>query len=98
MSTEDHSEEYLWIMVDTPEQKDQAETFFGLVDDDGTQFIPVCRKRGQCESLMSLLPTPEGAERSIEAIHREQLMTQAPAEGFAVFVVDAQGKVLERLS
>lgn len=97
MSDQTNSEDYYWIIVDDPKNIKLDETFLGLSDDTGHTFIPVTKERDSAVRLMARMPPPEDAERGVEAIHREQLFTQARAEGFTVYLVDGDGAVLEKL-
>ncbi len=98
MTDQVNTEDYLWIIVDKPQEATEEETFLGLADDQGVQFIPATREKADGEILMRMLPSQENTERSVEAIHRDQLLAQAKDQGFNVFVVDSQGKVLQRLT
>lgn len=97
MTNQINEEDYLWIIVDDPKKVSEEETFLGLSDDEGRQFIPVTRERAEGEVLMKMLPPPVEAVRTVEAIHREQLLTEAQEQNFSVYIVDSQGKVLEQL-
>ena len=97
MSDQTNSEDYYWIIVDDPKNIKLDETFLGLSDDTGHTFIPVTKERDSAVRLMARMPPPVDAERGVEAIHREQLFTQARAEGFTVYLVNGDGAVQEKL-
>ncbi|MEW5911714.1 MAG: hypothetical protein AB1814_04105 [Thermodesulfobacteriota bacterium] len=86
---------YVWVIV---ERRGAEESFLGLAHQDGGQFIPVTAEKDQALMLLGRLPAAQDAERSVEAMHRQQIAEQAQAEGFAVYLVDAQGKIIERLA
>ncbi|RJX35902.1 MAG: hypothetical protein C4525_02545 [Desulfarculus sp.] len=86
---------YVWVIV---ERRAAEENFLGLADQDGGQFIPVTAEKDQALILLGRLPADQGAQRSVEAVHKQQITDQAQAEGFAVYLVDAQGKVLQRIA
>jgi hypothetical protein len=84
---------YVWVIT---EQIGGNETFVGLTDPDGAAFLPVCDTREDALMLLGKLPKGEG-ERQAEAIHREGLLNEARTEGFAVYLVDPDGLLKERL-
>jgi len=85
--------DYVWVIT---EVKDGEETFVGLSDPQGAQFLPVCESKEDALMLVGRLPKGEG-KRQAEAIHKEGLITEARNEGFAVYLVDPEGVVKERL-
>lgn len=88
-------ENYLWIIV---EKAGGQETFLGLDNADGRNFIPAAPTREQALMLMVRLPAaPAGTVREVEAINQGLLHKQAQEQGFAVFVVDENGRVLREL-
>ena len=87
---------YVWVIV---ERTRNDENFLGMADEDGEGFIPVTAEKDQALILLGRLPETEGVfSRSVEAIHRSQLLGQAQDEGFSVYLVDEKGHVLEHLT
>ncbi len=90
------SKNYVWVIV---ELRGAAETFLGLEDAQGQTFVPVTVDKDSALMLLGKLPlASDGAQRQVEAIHRQRLGVIAAEQGFAVDLVDAQGRVLERLA
>lgn len=88
-------EDYLWVIV---EKSGGQESFLGLNSAEGQTFIPAAPSRDQGLMLMGRLPaTAAGATRELEAIHHNLLLKQATDQGFAVFVVDENGRILREL-
>jgi hypothetical protein len=85
--------DYVWVIT---EVKNGEETFVGLSDPDGAPFLPVCGSKEDALMLLGRLPKGEG-ERQAEAIHKQGLLTEAQNEGFAVYLIDPEGTVKERL-
>ena len=85
---------YYWVIV---EYTKPEESILGMEGADGRLFIPATRERAQGEVLLEKLPAGN-VERSVEAMHREQLLEHAAKQGYEVFLVDAQGKIIEALS
>jgi hypothetical protein len=86
-------EKYVWVIT---EEIGGNETFVGLSDPDGAPFLPVCETKEDALVLLGKLPKGEG-ERQAEAIHKEGLLNEARTEGFAVYLVDPEGVLKERL-
>lgn len=84
---------YVWVITET---KNGEETFVGLSDPEGAPFLPVCETKEDALMLLGRLPKGEG-ERQAEAIHKQGLMTEARNEGFAVYLIDPEGTVKQRL-
>ncbi len=94
MSDKVKKEDYLWIITET--RPDQEETLVGMSHPQGEAFIPATREKDQALILLGRLPAGRG-DRQVEAIHRVRLLDQAAEQGFVVYLVDEQGRVLERL-
>ena len=84
---------YVWVIT---EMKDGEETFVGLSDPEGAPFLPVCETKEDALMLLGRLPKGDG-QRQAEAIHKQGLLTEARNEGFAVYLVDPEGLLKERL-
>lgn len=88
--------QYVWVIV---ERTRNDENFLGLGGEDDEPFIPVTADKDQALMLLGRLPDAEGVfGRSVEAIHRAQLLGQAQDEGFSVYLVDEKGRILEHLT
>lgn len=88
-------EDYLWVVV---EKSGGQESFLGLNGADGRTFIPAAPSRDQGLMLLGRLPAAApGTMRELEAIHHNVLLKQAGEHGFAVFVVDENGRILREL-
>lgn len=85
---------YYWVIV---EYTKPEESILGMEGADGRPFIPATRDRSHGEALLAQLPAGQ-VERSVEAMHRQQLLEHAAKQGYEVFLVDAAGKVIEALS
>ena len=91
-----NGKDYVWVIV---EIRGQAESFLGLDDGHGQTLIPVTAEKDSALMLLGKLPLAgDGAQRQVEAIHRQRLGAIAAEQGFAVDLVDAQGRVLQRLA
>lgn len=96
MSTADKNQDFVWVIV---EIQGQEENFLGLNDtESGETFIPVTAEREEGLMLLGRLPgAVQGATRQVESIHQRRILEAAGAEGFAVYLVDQEGRFLKRL-
>ena len=95
MQNKADNKDYVWVIV---EVRGEAESFLGLDDGRGQTLVPVTSDKDSALMLLGKLPPAEGGvQRQVEAIHRQRLAATAAEQGFAVDLVDAQGRVLERL-
>ncbi|CAO0820296.1 conserved hypothetical protein [Desulfarculales bacterium] len=96
MNTKQKNDDYGWVIVESVGQEDN---FVGLNDtQSGETFIPVTAEREQGLVLLGRLPAgPQGSTRRVEAIHQAWLMETAGPKGFAIYLVDQNGRMLKRL-
>ena len=91
-----NNNDYVWVIV---ELRGAAESFLGLDDGQGRALVPVTADKDSALMLLGKLPVAaDGTQRQVEAIHRQRLGIIAAEQDFAVDLVDAQGRVLERLA
>jgi hypothetical protein len=86
--------DYFWVILN---YSGEAESFLGLENPQGQQFIPVTRDKEAAEELLSRLPHG-GGRHQVETIHRDNILAEAGKQGFSVQVVDGKGAVLESLT
>lgn len=94
MNNKVDEKDYAWVIT---EARDEDEIFLGLGNDKGEQFIPVTQSREEALVLLQKLPAGQGGKRQVEAVHKKQILLQATEQGFAVHLVDQNGKILEQL-
>ncbi len=87
-------EDYVWVVV---EKQGGQENFLGVGLPHGGQFIPATKTKEEGLMLLGKLPQAAGLVREVESIHKFRLVEEAKLQGFAVFVVDSQGQIIERL-
>ncbi|MCB2227527.1 MAG: hypothetical protein KQH53_12690 [Desulfarculaceae bacterium] len=94
MSDKTDESKYVWVI--TQRGKDY-ENFLGLEDEAGERFIPVTAEKDHALILMGRLPVDPDVQRTVEAMHREQIGEAARDDGFSLYLVDENGKILERI-
>lgn len=95
--SEANKEDYLYVITEVRGEEDAD--FLGLQGPDGNLFVPATKDKAEAETLLSRMPKPADAtaQRQVEAVHRAQILTEAQAQGFAVYMVNADGAILGRI-
>jgi hypothetical protein len=96
METQGKKEGYLWIITQSAE-KNEEDSFVGLEDEQGEQFIPATESKEEALVLMGRLPRDQGGKLQVEAIHQVRLLEEASKSGFSVFKVDQEGRLLGKV-
>lgn len=93
MEEKNNSGEWVYVFVCDPGPK---ETYFGLYNDEkDLNFIPVFRTREEANDCFLELPRKKGVKHECQAVHIEEISETAEKNGFAIAVVDADGKVVK---
>ena len=83
---------WVYVFVCDPEKD---ESFLGLYNaDKDIHFIPAFRSKDEANDCFLTLPRQKGKKYELQAIHIEELYTEAEKSGFDVALVDSDGKVL----
>ncbi len=71
------------------------ESFLGLYNKDkDVNFIPAFQTKEEANDCFLELPRQKGKKYELQAIHIEELHEMATKSGFAVALVDSDGKVI----
>jgi hypothetical protein len=90
-----NSDQWVWVMVQDPGGKEQ---FFGLHDSgDETSFIPVFLEKEVALQCFINLPRDPGKKYEAQAILYEDLVAQSSRSGFSLHLLDAEGRVIEKI-
>ena len=72
-----------------------AENFLGLHDQQkGVDFIPAFRTKEEANDCFLNLPREKGKKYELQAVHLEELYQDADKNGFAVALLDGDGKAV----
>jgi hypothetical protein len=86
---------WVWVVVQDPGKTEQ---FLGQqYGDSGEMFIPAFLEKEEAEKGLSLLTKEAGHTYEVQAIRYDDLKGRASEGGFAVFVLDAVGTILEKV-
>ena len=88
-------DKWVWVVVQDP---GGDEHFLGQHDEkDDISFIPAfADKEAAQQGLLSLIRAP-GHKYEVQAILREELVKDAAAGGFLIFLLNESGDILEKI-
>lgn len=96
MSLNLKKESWVWVFIQNP---DKNEEILGQQEEEtGVMFIPVFQAKEIAYQCMNLLAKKPGAKYEPQAIIYEDLVSYASENGFSLFVLDGEGKVLEKIT
>ena len=96
MSSYLKKESWVWVFIQNP---DKNEEILGQQDEEtGAMFIPVFQAKETAYQCMNFLAKKQGAKYEPQAIIYEDLAHYASENGFSLFVLDGEGKVLEKIN
>lgn len=89
---------WYYIIVQNPEA--DGEQFVGYTDKKtGVPFIPAFKTKETAQQCFLVMPKDiMNHKYEAQAIIREDLMTLAQKNGYAVFLMDDKGRILEKIS
>ena len=86
-------EGWLWVVVS---DKDKDGHYLGLYDEgQDMNFIPAFESKEAANDCFLQLPREKGKKYEVQAVHIEELTKDAEKSGFAVAIVDADGKIIK---
>lgn len=86
-------ETWVYVAVMDPGGNEQ---YVGLVDADETSFIPAFLTKDEAQTCLINMPREKNKKYEVQAILYEELALDAIENGFAVYLLDGQGKIMEK--
>ncbi|MFH1138043.1 MAG: hypothetical protein V1816_18385 [Pseudomonadota bacterium] len=87
---------WVWAIIET---EGREERLSALEDEErGLRFIPVFSAQEDGVVGLRKFPRRPGVHLEVEAMHLANVAREARAHGYDIFILDYEGKVLERLS
>lgn len=94
---EENTQNESWIFV-AVEDPGGNEKFMGLYDEKaGVSYIPAFREKEAALTCILNLPRREGKKYEVQAVMLDHLAEDARSNGFMIFMLDAQGRILEQI-
>ncbi|MCD6297174.1 MAG: hypothetical protein J7M30_08465 [Deltaproteobacteria bacterium] len=88
-------DQWVWVVIQNPGGNEQ---FLGQKDEDkGISFIPTFLEKEEAEQGLTLMAREAGRKYEVHAILFDDLSQRAAENGFALFLLNGKGKVLEKI-
>ena len=95
MSTVIEGNPWVWVVVLDPGKNEQ---FLGQHDqEDDISFIPVFLDKEEALQALNRLAREEGHRYEVQAIQFEELASSSAEHGFMLFILNAEGEILEKI-
>ncbi|MFW5908192.1 MAG: hypothetical protein ACOCR8_01015 [Desulfosalsimonas sp.] len=89
------NETWVYVAVEDP---GSHEKFMGLYDEKTRlSYIPAFKEKEAALACMLNLPRREGKKYEVHAIMLDHLAEDARNNGFLIFMLDAEGRILEQI-
>ena len=93
MTEKSKVEGWVYVFVCDPGKN---ESFLGLYNaEKDIHFIPAFRSKEEANDCFLTLPREKGRKYELQAVHIEELSLEAEKNGFAVAIVDQNGKIID---
>jgi hypothetical protein len=87
---------WVYVLVQNPGQDEQI---VGQIDEElRISFIPTFLEKDTAQEGMLSMPREKGSKYEIQAIIYEDLVRYAAGNEFLIFVLDGEGKILDRIA
>jgi hypothetical protein len=88
-------DQWVWVVVQDPGGKEQ---FLGQQDQqENISFIPAFHSKEEAQRCFMNMARQKGPKYEVQAILHEELLKDAAAGGFMIFLLNENGDVLEKI-
>jgi hypothetical protein len=96
MRKELKSDSWIWVVVQEPGVNEQ---FLGQFDEGNNEaFLPAFYHKEDAQQCLTKLQTKKGGKYEVQAIRYGELAKDAARNDFMIFMLGANGEILEKLS
>ena len=89
------TDQWVWVVVQDPGGKEQ---FFGQHDKlENISYIPVFRSKEEAQQCFMNMVHRKNCKYEVQAILFEELVKDAKASGFMIFLLNDSGDILEKI-
>jgi len=89
-------DQWVWVIVQDPEGN---EHFLGQTDkQDNVPFILTFLNKDDALDCLNILTLEKGHKYEVQAIMYEELKKEAVSNGFKIYILNASGQILDRIS
>ena len=86
---------WIWVVVQNPGPHEQ---FLGqLYEDQNVSFIPAFFEKEDAQQCLIHMTTSKGVKYEVQAIFFEELAEDAIQHDFMIFMLNADGEILEKI-
>lgn len=86
---------WLWVIVMDPDSEPQ---YLGQQDEDTSEaYVPAFLNKEDAQQGLVNLSIEKGKKIEVQAVLHDQLTSDAASHNFEIFVLSAQGAILERI-
>lgn len=86
---------WIWVVIQNPGPNEQ---FLGQhYEDENLSFIPAFYEKEDAQQCLVHMTTQKGDKYEIQAIFFKELAESAGRNGFMIFLLNADGEVLEKI-
>lgn len=90
------NDSWLWVIVMDPDSEPQ---YLGQQDEDtAVSYVPAFLKKEDAQRGVSNLSIKKGKKTEVQAVMLEQLTGDAARNDFEIFILSAEGAILERMA
>ena len=94
--TDKLTDTWIWVIVQDPSENEQ---FLGQHDDEkDVSFIPAFHEKDIAQQAVGNLITEKGTKYEAQAVLLDELSKDAAQHGFLIFMLNADGEILEEIS
>jgi len=95
MGNKPKNDQWVWVLVQDPDHRGEI---LGQQDNENDiSFIPAFLDKEQAQRCYNFLVRDEGKKDEFQAIIYEDLVQHAVDNGFFIFILDASGKIVEKI-
>lgn len=95
MNETDPKESWVYVAVENPEKD---EKFMGFYDETAEiSYIPAFHEKEAAMSCLINLPRTPGKKYEVQAVLAEELAKDARKQGFMIFMLDGDGRILKQI-
>ena len=86
---------WVWVMVQDPGGNEE---YLGQQEESGVSFIPVFMEKEHALMCLNLMTRDKSKKYETQAVIYSDLREQAAASGFMLYVLDGEGRVLDKIN
>ncbi len=95
MENQPEKESWVYVAVENP---GGSESFVGLADEQsGIAYIPAFSTKDEAQACFINMPREAGKKYEIQAVIFEDLARDAAVNGFLIFILDKDAKILNKI-